>query len=370
MGAEDYDLPTLNNPLNLPVTYVSTDEDVIIEVDGEFIVNTDVEGNAVVTATFAGNETYKPTSALFSVEVYNPNPKGSKQNPYTVAEVIKGDAQNKTGIYVTGFIVGSWNNNKFDADNLVNTNLALADSYEESTTIPVELPTALRDSWGPATKTYNINVAKVVLKGNGQSYFGKNAVKGTSEIEKVAEQVSITSAGMATYYTDCALDFTEFSDMFAYTATVSGNTISFTRVMQVPVNTGVLLRNPANAAANNEVPVAEGEVAAISDNKFVGTLKDMTVEGEGKYILSNGSNGLGFYKVKANGGNALAAHRAYLQVSDNTRSFIGFGDDEANGIENVAEGQQNMEFYNLQGVRVSQPTKGLYIVNGKKAIFK
>ncbi|MBR5654848.1 MAG: hypothetical protein IKX22_12310 [Prevotella sp.] len=44
---------------------------------------------------------------------------------------------------------------------------------------------------------------------------------------------------------------------------------------------------------------------------------------------------------------------------------------EVDGIETISE-ENNGEnvYYNLQGVRVSQPTKGVYISNGKKYIFK
>ena len=47
-------------------------------------------------------------------------------------------------------------------------------------------------------------------------------------------------------------------------------------------------------------------------------------------------------------------------------------DDETTGI-NTAKGSQftvNGEYYNLRGQRVAQPTKGLYIVNGKKVVIK
>jgi hypothetical protein len=42
----------------------------------------------------------------------------------------------------------------------------------------------------------------------------------------------------------------------------------------------------------------------------------------------------------------------------------------ATGIENVKAVETKGEFFNLAGQRVAQPTKGLYIVNGKKAIIK
>ena len=49
-------------------------------------------------------------------------------------------------------------------------------------------------------------------------------------------------------------------------------------------------------------------------------------------------------------------------------------DDETTGIGaslvNSEEGKVNSAVYDLQGRRVAQPTKGLYIVDGKKVIVK
>ena len=49
------------------------------------------------------------------------------------------------------------------------------------------------------------------------------------------------------------------------------------------------------------------------------------------------------------------------------------GEEIITGIEEIANGHQlnaNSQYYDLQGRQVSQPVKGLYIVNGKKAVFK
>jgi hypothetical protein len=65
----------------------------------------------------------------------------------------------------------------------------------------------------------------------------------------------------------------------------------------------------------------------------------------------------------------LAANKAYLVGSASAPEFLGFGDVTAiRGIEN---GQLTIDnYYDLQGRRVAQPTKGLYIVNGKKVVIK
>ena len=47
-------------------------------------------------------------------------------------------------------------------------------------------------------------------------------------------------------------------------------------------------------------------------------------------------------------------------------------DDDVTGINNVRNNMSEVknEFFNLSGQRIAQPTKGLYIVNGKKTIVK
>jgi len=89
------------------------------------------------------------------------------------------------------------------------------------------------------------------------------------------------------------------------------------------------------------------------------------------FILSKVSNHIGFYKV-ATGGSWVNVGTAYLQVpgTNLSRSFFMF-DEDATAVEAVKQEQKlNGEFFNLAGQRVAQPTKGLYIVNGKKVIMK
>ena len=54
-------------------------------------------------------------------------------------------------------------------------------------------------------------------------------------------------------------------------------------------------------------------------------------------------------------------------------SFVGFFDGETTDIESIANSQEpmaNSQYYNLAGQCVAQPTKGLYIVNGRKVAIK
>ena len=87
------------------------------------------------------------------------------------------------------------------------------------------------------------------------------------------------------------------------------------------------------------------------------------------YVLNNGTKGVGFYRLAA--GKTLGVGKAYLTYDGALApEFLGF--DETTGIKAIDNGQLTIdnEVYDLQGRRVTQPTKGLYIVNGKKVIIK
>ena len=63
--------------------------------------------------------------------------------------------------------------------------------------------------------------------------------------------------------------------------------------------------------------------------------------------------------------------RAYFYVPDGVTARI-FIDGETTGVNEVrgkmADGRSDI--YNLNGQKVLNPTKGLYIVNGKKMVIK
>jgi hypothetical protein len=51
--------------------------------------------------------------------------------------------------------------------------------------------------------------------------------------------------------------------------------------------------------------------------------------------------------------------------------LMSFDDDETTGVESInRETITNNQFFDLQGRKVAQPTKGLYIVNGKKVVVR
>lgn len=94
-----------------------------------------------------------------------------------------------------------------------------------------------------------------------------------------------------------------------------------------------------------------------------------------KNTTANSNDALGFYKVNTNR-SVCAAGTAYLQVptsqlpAQGANVFFSLFDEEVTGINAVNMTNDNQVVYDLQGRRVANPTRGLYIVNGKKVVLK
>ena len=149
----------------------------------------------------------------------------------------------------------------------------------------------------------------------------------------------------------------------AYIVTASSaSSATLTAVSKVKANTAVLLNGNAG---DYTLTVTEDDVT-YDDTNLLQVSTEST--GNGVYVLAD-KDGVGFYKWT---GGSLGAGRVYLPApAAAAREFLSFDFGETTGINNVESSKLDVEgFYNLAGQRVAQPTKGLYIVNGKKVIIK
>ena len=132
----------------------------------------------------------------------------------------------------------------------------------------------------------------------------------------------------------------------------------------VAPNTGLILI--AGTAGSYDLPVAATGNDISATNKLVGVTVAKTVADDEAYGLKDGK----FNKLSAG---TIPANKAYLPataVSAPELSIV-FGG-EATGIADVRGKMEDVrsDFFDLQGRKVAQPTKGLYIVNGKKVVIK
>ena len=162
----------------------------------------------------------------------------------------------------------------------------------------------------------------------------------------------------------------------AYTAEANTSTKKVTlteKTTNLAGGEGVLLYNASDADVVLSIPVAATGDASVSNDlkTFSGTGSLMQEAGYTRYILANEGGDTGFYKVNTITGNVMGTNTAYLEVTGEvaSRSFLWEGETTSiSAIHNAHE--TNGQFFNLAGQRIAQPTKGLYIVNGKKVIIK
>ena len=185
------------------------------------------------------------------------------------------------------------------------------------------------------------------------------------------EEATITPATEYSTLTSAKnLDFTNVSNLKAYIATsVAGSSVNMTQVNIVPANTGLVLK-ATTTGSGIQVPVwysSSDGVDDVSSNKMAGSAAATTsVAANAGYILKSGV-------FQPSSGGSLPAGKAYLDIAVGGAHPLemNFEDGEVTSVKQIETISQNTgEYYNLAGQRVAQPTKGLYIVNGKKVVIK
>ena len=168
---------------------------------------------------------------------------------------------------------------------------------------------------------------------------------------------AVSADGWATYVTQNACSFEEGD---AFVVTSASDKVYLQSVTEVPNNTPVILKG-AGAKTANVLPTASAVTNALAIS--IGG----SIDG---YVLAKKSGVVGFYKWA---GGSLTSGKVYLPSSavSGAHEFIGFDESDVTAIEAVkSQNVENGQFFNLAGQKVLNPTKGLYIVNGRKVIIK
>lgn len=234
------------------------------------------------------------------------------------------------------------------------------------------------------TFTYTIeNVATLeIIQRDGILIKGKNIaitkVKLTTyEDSYDAASVKISDAGIATYSnSNKALDFTN-SDIKAYYASaVEKGKVTLTPINQVPAYTGIIVKGEPGPY---EIPVID-KIDGLGTNylKAVGDWDGtITASTDAIYHYSFTETATPTFSLVTQNTEILA-HKAYLETPTDITPETGsielvFTDDTSTGINEIeTEVQESGDnsYYNLQGMRVEHPTKGIYIHKGKKIIIR
>ena len=200
-----------------------------------------------------------------------------------------------------------------------------------------------------------------------------------TEITSLPITIKKAAGGWASFYSPVALTIPDNGALTVYyVSNLSRNEATLTEITGViPANTAVLM-NYAGIESDQTLSFATTTTATTYDdyNLLEGSVTATSVNDDDMYTLQVGAaesihEGVpGLYPKNAG---TLAGFKAYLPASalDGVSvKGLSFRFEDATGITRTEQVQGSSEYFNLSGQRVQQPTRGLYIVNGKKVIIK
>ena len=234
--------------------------------------------------------------------------------------------------------------------------------------------------------------------GNNKSYLQLPGTFAPAEAG-ATQTVKVGSAGKASYAAPVDLDFTNVDGLKAFSATgydKSSKTIWLTRVMKVQKGEGVLLKGdakdyeiPSTVVQSSYMNMFVGNTSAASvqvqATSADGSKTNFYLKGDGTFVSVNGYVNIGNNKcylelpteMVAGAASTRGAEANYiLEEPEVIKLPITFRsiDNDSNGTTGVKEvkskGVKSEEWFTLQGQRVVNPGKGIYIRNGKKVVIK
>ena len=425
---ETFTAPTLTNPHNLPVTY-SSNKDYVAAVDaatGAITLGT-AAGTVTVTATFAGDDEYVPGQASYTLTVANnavqyfkkvtstadlvagkeyilvatgmskaiseENSNGSNRKSVSVAIVndkitIRDEA---VTVFTLGGTTDAWtfqanDNSKYLAvttdGNYLGESASVGTENKQEWTVTADfnvVNNAFTNRTIGAVANNNNSFATYTNNSDGKEY----AVLFVKMPD--AFDVKITAAKMGTLYVgDGNLVVPEgvTAQTLKLDASGDGTALVASREYKagdvLPAGEAVIIYGEAGDYSF-EYTTDEGTYGAVdAENLLKGsdTATTDNEEGYSYYTLGVINNVAGFYRQTGTEAKSVksASHKAYLKVPNangDVKSFYVFGGDTTTGVTAIkTSDRSNNAVYNLAGQRVVAPTKGLYIVNGKKVFIK
>lgn len=431
INKDEFSGAVLVNPNSLKVTYSinPNDETALIDEESGLVTYTKgTEASYEITAKFLGDETYKPATVTYTLNVVDPNYEvktvtfvaGTDKGSLTIGATIGTDKISKLGVTISsdkarlnteedkGYRFYKDGSITVAADmgevtNVIFTSLSTTDTPENLTA----------DGYNNTTYTWEGKQKSVVFSAGAKVFLSKIIVTVKAPVAKdvaldeekynvveAAENANVTLK--RTLYADggwntlcLPFSLTDEQTKAAFgndvelrtLASFDGKTLTFAKATGITAGVPCLIK-VSKVAENNTYTFTGVSVKAIkADNDkydmdetltFLGIYAPMDVatkfEKEGNALFLGAANK--FYKAKA--GTTMKAFRAFFLVpaSTDTQALRAVIDGTTTGIDdlNIDTVKADGRVYNLNGQCVGYSLEGLkagiYIQNGKKVIKK
>jgi len=238
--------------------------------------------------------------------------------------------------------------------------------------------------------SYTASEAGTFIFGGPDCAYKIYAVRFVPTSEKQDEWLYIGSTGYATWGNNSGKDIESLpDDLKAYSATAGATgsaTITLTELDKMRRGQGYVLKGTPNTnygltyGGTTVGPEYNGgDMLRVSSDMtdFAATIVGDDSKTRYRYILGNDNGTAKFFVPSGNG--TLKKGKAYLQTLKDLTPTSGargieivFEEGETTGVADVRSKMADVrgEYFDLQGRKVAQPTRGLYIVNGKKVILR
>ena len=233
--------------------------------------------------------------------------------------------------------------------------------YKNGTLLSTPTSTSSCEIAGDTDAAYMIAIVSNQTSGDG-------ALKSIT-IEKNVP-VTVASTGFSTYVNaDYALNF-EGTGITPYVIKANdAESVTLEAKTSVAAGEPVLLY--AENGTTKDVPAIASAEAASGNLLVAGDGSSVTYsETNHYYVLATVDNVTGFYRAN---NNPVPVGKAYLNAGTAGARFFALdlnGETTDIGAALMNSERVNNEVYNLNGQRVMNPAKGLYIVNGRKVVIK
>ena len=219
-----------------------------------------------------------------------------------------------------------------------------------------------------------VSAGEVVIKGQqaGDTFTDTNIRVFTITFTPLAtgDAVTLSDYEWATFVPTRDIDFTGTAVKAYIVKGQENKVLTTTQVNKVAAGTPLLI----NASMGSyEIPALSASADATTGNLLqAGTGATVSAEAnKTKYALSVDGGVATFKKIASSA--TIPVGKAYLEFAEEINApELTFDFGNTTGVNEVRGKKEEVrgEYYNLNGQRVAQPTKGLYIVNGKKVILK
>ena len=384
LADEEFEAPTLTITdeageavTGLEVTYESSNEEVAtVDAEGNIAI-TGTVGEATITASVAGGETYMNAKATVKIKVLSADAvlKVTK-NTKIVLSKDEVDAHE----YFTA--TNNWSDRTYGELTAKFFNMSRPErklTITEKGAIAFEL--MVQNGTAGRIYTYKVggeDAVSITHPGGGIvssgiieipsdqvtiTFAGTDASVYPVAIKfytEMPETFTISEAGYATYVTesDEAAPVADGVEAFIVSA-VNSTWVALQAVNNIPAGTPIILKGKAGTYTFDPM---EGEADNVGANLLQAS--DGTITSG--YVLANKGE-VGFYPVAT----TIPEGKAYLPATaGEAKNFLAL-DGDATAISNIEAASAQTTIYNVAGQRVQNIEKGgLYIVNGKKVFVK